>query len=545
MAHRTRLSFGWRLSLGAVLLALGLAGIACTAPGDKVEVINADFAADENGDGVPDEWDFITRTGQPTCTLEAEGGPEGGPCMRMDCLAEDDEALLQQRLAVKAGTTYRFVAWTKATEGLVVTLSASSYSAESKWLDADYYLIDVRGDGEWVQRAGYYRTNDTATTINLAAWANWHSAQAGSGWFARIEVTEVAEVPPLEYAPENPPFPFSQEEKQRGFALIRRSYLNLMAQAYRPTAEERLDGIEIAASLGEYEPAMVAVHTARDLEQLTCAVSDLAGPGGARIGDDDVQIAVVQHLMKPSHYSRKDKWLVPAYLEPKNSQSAEAGRSYQFWITVHVPEDATPGDYAGQLTVEAGSGEQSVPLRLMVWPIRLREPEGVWFGFYDWHSVVRDVEDPTAWKYADMRAHGLTSVGYCGSSGAKLEGDLGRITVDLSESDLAADFDAYVRAGFPAQRRVRERLRRDHQEAQCRGRQAGLAYHLLSAPGRGVQQAGALPGGARRAAGAEGSRRAHGDGRPEHEPRDRAAGVCSDRHAGECLRAAVLSRAGV
>ncbi len=436
--------------MGAAVLGLALAWMAWAAPGDKVEVKNADFATDENGDGVPDEWGFSQRKGEPTCALEAEGGPEGGPCVRIDCPADGDQGLLTQRVPVEPDTVYRFVAWTKATEGLVVTLSASSYSAESKWLDADYYLIDVRGDGHWVQRAGYYRTNAEAATINLAVWANWHSAQAGSGWFAGIEVTEVDEIPALGYAPENPPFPFNDAEKRRGFTLIRRSYLNLMPRAYRPTAEERLDRIEIAASLGEYEPAMVAVHAARDLEKLTCTVSDLAGAGGAKIGGGDVQVAVVRHMMKPSHYSRKDKWLVPAYLEPKNSQSAEAGRSYQFWVTVHVPEDAAPGEYSGQATVDAGSGEQSVPVRLTVWPIRLREPEGVWFGFYDWHSVVRDVEDPTAWKYADMRAHGLTSVGYCGSSGAKLEGDLGQITVDLSESDLAADFDAYVRAGFPA-----------------------------------------------------------------------------------------------
>jgi hypothetical protein len=346
MATLENLSTAWILACVG-LLALMLAAIVWAAPGDKLEVQNSSFAADENEDGVPDAWGFIKRKGEPTCAQEPEGGPEGGPCVRMDCPTDADEALLQQRVTVKPGTWYRFVAWLKATEGLAVTLSASSYSAEPKWLDADYYLIDVRGDGHWVERAGYYRTNDKAASINLALWANSHSAQVGSGWFAGIEVTETAEVPALEYAPEHPPFPFSEEERQRGFALIRRSYLNLMPRAYRPTLAERLDAIEIAASLGEYEPAVVALHVARDLADLSCTVSDLSGPGGAQIGGDDLQVAVVRHLMKPSHYSRKDKWLVPAYLEPANSQSAEAGGSYQFWLTVHVPEDAAPGEYAG------------------------------------------------------------------------------------------------------------------------------------------------------------------------------------------------------
>jgi len=169
--------------MGVVAMVLGSVSFAVAAVGDRLGIPNADFSADENGDGIPDAWAFGKQKGEPACALEGAGGPEGGPCVRLDCPTETDQAILHQRVPVKPATVYRFVAWVKATEGLVVTLSASSYSAEPKWLDADYYLIDVRGEGEWVQRAGYYRTNDQAAAITLAVWANWHSARAGSGWF--------------------------------------------------------------------------------------------------------------------------------------------------------------------------------------------------------------------------------------------------------------------------------------------------------------------------------------------------------------------------
>ncbi|MFH0962679.1 MAG: sugar-binding protein [Planctomycetota bacterium] len=51
-----------------------------------------------------------------------------------------------------------------------------------------------------------------------------------------------------------------------------------------------------------------------------------------------------------------------------------AGRARQFWVTVHVPPDAPPGTYAGELIVRCEGAERALPLALVVHPFRLAPP---------------------------------------------------------------------------------------------------------------------------------------------------------------------------
>ena len=52
------------------------------------------------------------------------------------------------------------------------------------------------------------------------------------------------------------------------------------------------------------------------------------------------------------------------------------------WITVSVPRDAAPGDYEGTLAVPWEGGEESVALKLTVWPFEL--PEEQHLAFTNW-----------------------------------------------------------------------------------------------------------------------------------------------------------------
>ena len=50
-----------------------------------------------------------------------------------------------------------------------------------------------------------------------------------------------------------------------------------------------------------------------------------------------------------------------------------AGRNQPLWVLIHVPRDARPGDYAGNLTLKAEGWSAAVPLRLHVWNFTLPE----------------------------------------------------------------------------------------------------------------------------------------------------------------------------
>jgi len=184
------------------------------------------------------------------------------------------------------------------------------------------------------------------------------------------------------------------------------------------------NAININACRGQYEPASFVVRSAQKILGLGIAATELKGeqstiPAGA------VDIRVVkcwfqagrllhvpgprQYLLTPELLLRDDK-LIYVDLEkkenylrtnglgdnyilisgptsenlrdllPKNSDTLQPvdidiNTNKQFWITVHVPEDAMPGLYIGKLVISTlNSPPSEIPLRLRVLPFRLEKP---------------------------------------------------------------------------------------------------------------------------------------------------------------------------
>jgi hypothetical protein len=438
------------MSILPVLLACLLGAPKCapqTVGGPTI--LNGDFSADKDANGLPDDWQAEKYRGNPVWGVAKGGGPDGSDCARIECKTNEDIGLFSQRVAVgKGGGTYRVVVQLKTTPGTRATVSCTSYSATDKWLDANYNMIVAAGETEWVTRGGYFRHNDQGAAIKLALWCSFQGGEPGTAWFDNVRIERVDGIPPIRYQPEHPEPTLTQEDQARGFLLFERNYLSLLCREYNPGPDERLKQLRSFASQGEYEPSSFGVYAARELREVRATVGDLKSDTGATIPADRFEVRHVRHLPKRSHYSRQDRMIVPTFLDSKPAPIA-AGYSAQVWITVHVPEDAAGGVYRGAVTVSAGSGEQSVPVELRVFPFRLKEPADKWFGMYDGLGLP-GLPDDLDTRYADMRRHGLTTVGFAGSLGGKysVEGD--RVRADLEESALAAVVAAYRKAGFPA-----------------------------------------------------------------------------------------------
>ncbi|MCD6360520.1 MAG: DUF4091 domain-containing protein, partial [Armatimonadetes bacterium] len=258
----------------------------------------------------------------------------------------------------------------------------------------------------------------------------------------------------LETNPEPAPAP---EDRTRGFMLFHRHWMDLVFPNSVPTAQERDFTLTVFATPGEHEPVTVSLRALRDLAGARASVSELRSGDGAVIAADAVTVYPVRCLNKREHY--QSKFYIedmPVLLERRDSVDVAGGTSQRFWLDIHVPDDAAPGSYRGTVTISAGGGDANVPLALEVLPFTLDRTRGAWWGEY--YSGPRvPLEDPSYHEVmraqlADMREHGMTSVGLC--FGPSMEAftitDDG-VEVHYDENDRYVWFmDAYAELGFPA-----------------------------------------------------------------------------------------------
>ncbi|MFW6437576.1 MAG: hypothetical protein ACOCZ7_01070 [Armatimonadota bacterium] len=201
----------------------------------------------------------------------------------------------------------------------------------------------------------------------------------------------------LDPPPEPEPMPeVSAADRERGWVLFNRPWTEVVWPNARPRAEEIDREVRIFASPGEREPLTFCIHLLRDVEDIEVVAADI-GPVAA----DTIDVRHVRYMRaKPNYVGMGLYRIVPDALEPMwmfherevynpaAPVGLDAGVTHRFWLTLHVPEDAEPGMYTGSVTVrDDRGGEGTVPVRLRVLPIELREdPTKIW-GMYYRHPV--------------------------------------------------------------------------------------------------------------------------------------------------------------
>ncbi|MBI4024371.1 MAG: DUF4091 domain-containing protein [Verrucomicrobia bacterium] len=139
----------------------------------------------------------------------------------------------------------------------------------------------------------------------------------------------------------------------------------------RPAKGENEDRARLSlyAARGEYESAQIVLTAGKLLQQVSCTVTSLKRDDGKELPPP--RIRVVSEFMIADHWKRlrRDALLdsLPSQLEP--------GQSVPLWLTFHVPADAKPGLYQGELRVTAGlpatAGAQAGDTRRQL-PIELK-----------------------------------------------------------------------------------------------------------------------------------------------------------------------------
>jgi len=195
----------------------------------------------------------------------------------------------------------------------------------------------------------------------------------------------------------------------------------------RPLAGEPSREARLFAAPGEYEPVAFALRPRERLADVMISAGSLKGPAGA-IPAGNVRVRSVEGF----HGGGRN-----ILMDLGRTWNMAAWSKELFWVTVHVPEGAKAGTYRGKVTVTSGGKPvAALDVEAEVLPITLREPPCA-RGFN--YSNPKDPEALRA-HLADMRAHGMTSVGPLYDFHLPIQ--------DEDTSDLADFLEAYRKAGF-------------------------------------------------------------------------------------------------
>lgn len=141
----------------------------------------------------------------------------------------------------------------------------------------------------------------------------------------------------------------------------------------RPLPDATAPAAQLEAARHDYEAVQIVVRPTKPLEGLVASVSPLAGPDGAKIPADNVRILQVYYhfVHHPTDHTGLREWWPDALPPLDEPIDVAAGQNQPLWILVHVPPDAAPGDYAGQISLSAKGFSAKVPLHLHVWDFAL------------------------------------------------------------------------------------------------------------------------------------------------------------------------------
>ena len=180
---------------------------------------------------------------------------------------------------------------------------------------------------------------------------------------------------------------------------------------------KRLERIEMIALKGEYQPFTFSVFCKEGCTNLSIELSRPIRDRdtGIELGEDRIEI----HRLKTgkASYGIQDWILNPIRYEEEIGEIQDSAR---FWMTFHVPEDASPGIYEGTLSItEKGCDSVDIPIHLKVIPQRLETPLDVQFAMLYTVSPFSQYFKPEKHEllapqvlafYKDLRAHGMTSL---------------------------------------------------------------------------------------------------------------------------------------
>gem|GEM_PF-5180694 len=220
---------------------------------------------------------------------------------------------------------------------------------------------------------------------------------------------------------ETAPAPVPTEaERERGYLLFSRHWMDLVFPDSVPRPDEAVTGLQARAARDEFEPVSFSLHALRPLQGLSVSVAPPRAAAGMQLPMPDLRIVrdAPQLAAGSTDLGRGPLYpdgpvgimALPSYLERPRPAAVPAATTVQYWITVRVPADARPGRYGSRIRIRhQDAPATALPLIVEVLPIRLAGP-GLTVGFYDFREPYPGTIGSVGDVYATMRRYGTNAV---------------------------------------------------------------------------------------------------------------------------------------
>ena len=191
--------------------------------------------------------------------------------------------------------------------------------------------------------------------------------------------------------------------------------------AYKVMRDDQVPGatsetVRIAAARNEYEPFLLVLRPETRLDGVRVSAGPLTADRGGTIGPAEIAICHVEYVKvtTPTDAAGKAGWW-PDPLPPYDAPfTAAAGENHPLWVTVHVPKNAAPGLYKGEVALTAEGWSCTVPVELKVWSFALPDKASVRSSFglptgdikaYHNLETREELEKVVDLYYQNMREH--------------------------------------------------------------------------------------------------------------------------------------------
>ena len=245
----------------------------------------------------------------------------------------------------------------------------------------------------------------------------------------------------------------AEEANRDGYALSAQSPYTQPSYDQMPQDAAALTDLMLAAAQDEFEPCVFGLWPAKPLGKVEVSVSALKGAAG-EIPAANVSVQVGRYRFARFQGHQSGLYTVSErQLSRFNRTEADTLRctntmARRFWITVHVPADAAPGEYRATVTVKAEKGgTREIPLKVDVLPFKLPDPAHLFslFGIMVvpvpyYPEMQAEHPNQVERMYRDLRDHGINYMDSSESSSVAVKwegGKAGFANPDAFDKDLA------------------------------------------------------------------------------------------------------------
>ena len=130
------------------------------------------------------------------------------------------------------------------------------------------------------------------------------------------------------------------------------------------------DKLHLSGAAGESVSFQLVFSGKEEAQKLKLKFSELAGPPGHLIADDNISSEQVAYIYLKDLYTDGRVGLTPDPLIPKNVFNVEINKILPVFVKIKIPRTAIPGNYTGKLTINAES-DYEISYTLTVWNFEL------------------------------------------------------------------------------------------------------------------------------------------------------------------------------